>query len=258
MNEFEKSASLATAKILEDADLKSEIKLVALLGSTADGEAVPHYSDVDLLVIPNNDDNGRINHDVIVKLKAIATHVSSVNEVKLSILTFTIDDLETFVDEEFLTHFSWRKTTYSKNDDTIQSICNSILAKRKVTAEKMQALVVNDLRKMRFDLIRKYISQNEFNSSGYIRAFGREFIDKLFEISDRALIFDGIWSKTKKEVMENIVSNYKDKFDTTAMQEVYAMRSGWNEATDAELEDCFERWISYVNSVIAHTISKVK
>lgn len=255
MNIFLNATKYTINLIKKDPFLMKRIEHVSLIGSVADREAIPHYSDIDLVVIPKANEYGRCDLEVIAKLKTIARTTSSKYDVKLSLLTFSRNDLENFVNEEILTHFSSKKTlcTYGP---TLKQICGDILQEKDSSLGRMRVLMANSLRKSRFDLIRKYVSANEFNTYDYVRTFGRELIDQIFQLSDWCLIYNNIWSMTKREIVQNIVKNYSKKLDVQAIREAYKIRKHWNDITDNELENYFPSGVQYISQVIELVIKQ--
>ncbi|XOB46466.1 MAG: hypothetical protein ACKKMV_03380 [Candidatus Nealsonbacteria bacterium] len=176
--------------------------------------------------------------------------------MNLSILTFTRDDLETHIDKEFLTHFSFRNTIYAASGETLEKICKDILLKRGCSKKEIRELIIRKSRWVRFNITRKYISKNKYNTKNYVREYGRELVDRIFQISDWCLIYDNIWSKTKKEIKDNIVSRYKTMFDIEKIEQAYKIRKEWNEINNTSLENYFPAGIEYINQVVAHIIKK--
>ena len=83
-------------------------------------------------------------------------------------------------------------------------------------------------------------------------------IDRIFQISDWCSIYNGTWPKTKKEIKDNIISQYTDDFDTKKIKEAYEIRKKWNKITDVKLESYFPIGIQYIQEVVEYMIKKNK
>lgn len=250
MNEFTKVLDQAVKKIKKDKVVMEQIELIALLGSVAEKEAIANYSDLDILIILKSNKLGSFKKEIIEKLKKIVADLSSNCSIKISFLTHTIDDFKNYVDLEYLTHYSWGEVVFTKNKSLkheIKKICQKINGDFN---EKIQKLMVYNLRHARFNILREYISLNQYNINNYKRVFGRKIIDKVFEISDWALIYSGIWSNNKKEIVQNIESKYGLVLNTKILDKAYNLRKQWNQLTDKELSRFFPEAIDFMIDII--------
>ncbi|MBI5306734.1 nucleotidyltransferase domain-containing protein [Candidatus Wolfebacteria bacterium] len=209
-------------------ELLNDIKFIALLGSVKDNEAVENYSDLDILFILESNQSGLIKKNVLEKLKTICEIVSKEYNIKISILPHSIYDFKTYVDFEYLTHYSWGKVFYGSATD-FKRFFRKIL-KLKMTDEKQNAKVILfNLIHARFNFVRKYVSWNKYNTTDYHRALLKLCIDNIFEICDWCLIYNNYWAKTKKEIVYKFNEQFGDKIAFNNIpQWAYFLRKNWN------------------------------
>jgi len=239
---FDTAYKATVQELLNNHLSKENIKAIVLLGSVLDKEAVLKYSDIDILVLLESPDGpGSIDYNDLRKIREIVKTLSKKYEVKISILTHTLDDFRNYLDIEFLKHYSQGKVLYRKKDFKFRDFVeHQIEARGGISELTIKPLIIYNLREMRFQIARKFASLNIFNTSGYIRTYGREFIDRVFETADWCLIYKGIWCKKKKEITEKIVANYGKSINTRPMLKAYSIRKDWNYISDEELQAYIE------------------
>jgi predicted nucleotidyltransferase len=257
MNIFLDALEDSKKELFADKELLADIELITLLGSVADGDAVEVYSDLDILIMIKTNNFGTYSLDTVNKLRLIVEKLSAQHNVRISFMTFTRFDLDNWVDAEFLTHFSWGRTIYANGPD-LRQISEEILKKRNIKQDpqkEMRSIVISGMNHLRFDLSKKYIYKNKHNTTNYIRDFGRDFIDKMFEVCDWYLIYENIWSKNKREITENIC-RFLDQDDSQVIKKAYDIRENWNFISDDELEGYFSVGIKCLLSIIESVLEK--
>jgi len=244
------------ATIKKNKILIKQIELIALLGSVRENEAILNYSDLDILIILKSNKYGTFNKSVTPNLKRIASKFSKKSTIKISFLTHTFDDFKNYVDVEYLAHYSWGNVVYSKGKFLKKEIDEIIKNRGGLKKKATQSLMLYNLRHARFNVLREYISLNDDVIPNYDRSFAQKIVDKIFEISDWVLIYDGIWSKNKHEIVVNINKLYKNKLNTEALDAAYLMRKNWNEVSDSKLKNLMQDIIDYIINIIELTIKR--
>jgi hypothetical protein len=178
-----------------------DIQFLSLLGSYREDEAVSGYSDCDLLFILKSDEYGNISCKTIELLKVISRKLSTKYSVIFSFLTHTEFDLCEYVDIEYLQHYSWGRVLIgSKNQ--YKKLFDRILSQKDTTDIARKSLMYYNIIHARFNILRKYVSLNRYNSKNAERQISILFVDKLIEIIDWILIYDNNYFETKKEIIK--------------------------------------------------------
>ena len=256
MNIFLITLNKVLEEIKSDRILVKEIEFVALLGSVAEDEAIKKYSDLDILLLLKTNKYGTIKTTVLLKLKDITAKLSSKYKVKISLLAHTYDDFINYVDIIYLKRYSLGRVIYPKNKLLVKEIHKIIRQKRRKNTNEVKDLVIYNLRHARFNLLRKFVSLNRYNTNNYVRTFGRILIDNIFNICDWCLIYDNIWYKNKKGVVGNIYKEYNKAMFLEPLNEAYDLRKRWNEISNDKLEKFFVKGIGFVNEIIELIIKR--
>lgn len=240
--------------IKNDDEIIGQLEIIALLGSVRDNEQVINYSDLDVLLIVKTNKEGAISNSLISKLKAVCDLVTRKYGQKISLLPHTYNDFVNYVDIEYLRHYSWGNVVYGDSAKFRRKVLN--IVKQKVGRSKYQLkkLVLYNLRHARFNVTRQYISLSRYNTDNYQRVIARIVIDKVFEASDWVLIYHGIWSKNKKEIVSKMGSVLNDKISTKTLEEAYRIRQQWNSVRSKELENFVGGAVDYLNKIVELTI----
>ena len=109
----------------------------------------------------------------------------------------------------------------------------------------------NAIAHARFNLVRKYVCINKFNTKVYLREILKLFIDNLLEISDWRLIADGIWCRSKKEIVQKISEESNSPFKLV-VKKSYEYRKRWNDkpVSIKELKQFFLESIGFINDCV--------
>ncbi len=246
-------------------DLKSEINknkikdvhFLSLLGSYRESEAVFGYSDCDLLFILKADEYGNISYKTLELLKEISTKLSSKYSVVFSFLTHTEFDLYEYVDIEYLQHYSWGKVLIGSETE-YKKLFDNILLKKDTTEVARKSLMYYNIIHARFNVLRKYVSLNEHNSKDVDRQISVLFVDKLVEIIDWILIYDGNYFETKREIINQFAEKNKN-INNEILNEILLIRNklGGNVEV-SELKDFNRRAVSLLNQLSELVIKKHK
>lgn len=232
-NNFKKAYKQIESMILGDSSLLKSVNLIALLGSVANKEELIGWSDLDVLVVLKSDKLGNIPMNLLEKLQKISFKVSKKYKFPISILTHTINDFEKYVSFEYLKHYSFGQCTYP-NATYLKKKIKGILNRREVNINHVRAYCVYHIRHIRFNLLRKYVSLNEFNSSNCKREFVKLLIDKMIKATDLALNYKDIWPRTKQEILNKSKTNLE--LDISPLVMALEISSKWLYITDKELE----------------------
>lgn len=233
------------------------IEFMVLLGSVREKEYIPNYSDLDLLLIIKSDDVGAIEKNVLLAIKNICITLSKKYLIKISFLTHTTKDFLGYVEYEYLHHYSRGKVLHGNKDSFLKFFAN-IFSKKKPNHKELQKQMYNAITHARFNLVRKYVSLNKFNTNAYSRQFLKLFIDNLFEISDWKLIADGIWCSSKKEIAHKISEKSNSQFKMV-IKKSYKYRNSWNDkrVSIKELELFFIESIGFINDCVRDLKKKI-
>ena len=256
MNIFLKTFDKIQEEIGKDNFLLKEIEFIALLGSVAESEAIENYSDLDILFILKSNKYGTIKLRVLLKLKKIVIKLSSKYQIKISFLTHTFDDLINYVDVIYLKRYSLGKVIYPKGKTLAAKIDEIIRQKKATKTNEVKDLIIYNLRHVRFNLLREFVSLNKYNTNNYVRAFSRTLIDKIFNICDWCLIYDDIWYKNKRLIVSDIYKKYNKSMFLVPLKDAYDLRKRWNIISDDELESFFIKGIEFAIGLIELIIKR--
>jgi hypothetical protein len=240
------------SQCVENSAIKNELLFISLLGSSQTNEAVEGYSDLDILFIFRSNKYGTIQKSTLLELKKLSEKVSGKNDndIEVSLLAHTIFDFEEYVDFEYLIHYSWGKVLFGAKK-SYKKLFDSIISKK--YSEKIRKdLMYYNLIHARFNLIRHYVSWNKFNKDKYVPIILKLIIDKVIEICDWALIYKGIFKKTKKEILENFSNNFQLGKYGHIPNQAYKIRANWNyyNFTEKELSKFIDESVLFVQELI--------
>lgn len=216
--------------------IKRELIFISLLGSSQTGEAVDNYSDLDVLLVLKSSKSGFIKKRVLLELKKLTEQISQNTDIEISILTHTEFDFNEYVDLEYLIHYSWGRVLFGSKE-SYKNMFSSII-KEKYSKEKLRDLAYYDLIHARFNVIRKYVSWNKFSKNNYTKDLLKLIVDKIIEICDWALIYKGIFMKTKKEIVQGFNKNFNLKKYNHIPEKAYYIRANWESHDFSEGEIC--------------------
>lgn len=245
---FLKTFNQFVKKSTSDRILKQFIEIIALVGSTRTKEAIDGYSDLDILLLIKCDRAGNINFSIINKLRKIAADLSKLYDVKISLLTHTFNDLKYYVDIEYLIHYSWGKVAYTQGKNLKKEI-NKILRERNFTEEDLKKLIIYNTRHGRFNIIRKFVSLNEYNMTDYYKILGKELIDYIFELCEWALIYKNEWPQTKKNLIKQFIKIYAKTADANILKRANFLRNQWPETDQKALEYFIPSAVKFIAKV---------
>ncbi|MCK5026852.1 MAG: hypothetical protein KAS07_00385 [Candidatus Pacebacteria bacterium] len=229
--------------------IKSNLLFISLLGSTRTHEEVESYSDLDILFILNSNESGAIDQVVLRAFKKMAQDLSKKYSLEISFLTHTIFDFEEYVDFNYLIHYSWGEVLYG--DSTEYKVLFQEIIGSKYSDERRRDLIYYNLIHARFNLIRKYVSWNKFNTVDYKKNILKLIIDLIIEICDWSLVYKNIFKETKKEILKEFNSNFKLK-NGHIPQQAYEIRSKWKDLSFEEdtLDKFIEESILFTQELI--------
>lgn len=210
---------------IKQKDIHKELLYIALLGSTKTQESVEGYSDIDILFIFKSSNSGEIKEKILLELKNISERLSRNSNIEISLLPHTIFDFEEYVDFNYLIHYSWGKVLYG-DVRKFERLFNKIISKKYSERNRLDLIYYN-LVHARFNLIRKFVSWNKNNKSNYNKDILKLVIDSIIEICDWALVFDGIFKKNKKEIIEHFNKRFEITKYKHIPQTAYKIRSEW-------------------------------
>lgn len=251
-NSFKKAFLDIELKIKSDNNLLKTIEAIALLGSTADKEESDGWSDLDVLILMKSDDLGNIALENLEKLKQISNNISKKYEFPISILSHTVDDFEMYVSFEYLRHYSLGECTYPSSE-YLKNKIDAILEKRKIDDLSRKAYSTYHMRHIRFNLLRKYISLNNYNSMDYPREFIKLLIDKMIKVTDLALNYNNCWPETKRDILIEADKNLQT--NTTPLKKALEIRAQWKKVKKEEMVLFMPIGIKYLQNVIDSVVS---
>lgn len=243
MNKFNLAYREIEKKIKSNKRLFPSVKIIALLGSIPCGEKSNQWSDLDVLVVIDHTPSGNIPFRHLQTLKNISKEVSVNYSFPISILPHTINDFKGYVCFEYLTHYSFGYCTYP-NSKALENIIKQILKSRNVSEKIRKNYCIYHLRHIRFNLLRKYVSLNEYNSKDYNIEFLKLLLDKIIKVTDLALNYSDIWPKSKREILEKAKKNLT--FDVSILNDALKMRANWTSITDKNAKEFIPRGILYL------------
>lgn len=239
--------------ILNDKILKNNTRIVALLGSVADGEESSTWSDLDILIVLRANTLGTIDIEHHKRLRNICDKVSSQYPFEVSFLPHTEDDFEKYVCFEYLIHYSTGIATYPRKD-SLRSMIFTILDARGVSEEERRSYCLYHLRHIRFNYFRKYVSTNQHNARQPSRKVCMLLIDKMLKVTDLLLNYYDKWPATKKEIVS--FATEMNRVDTLPLKTAFSMRKRWEGVTEEEAEGFLGEGNKYLVSVIEYLLSK--
>jgi predicted nucleotidyltransferase len=245
---FLKTFNQFIRRSISDVELKQFIEIIALVGSVRTKEAIYSYSDLDILLLIKSNQRGTINFNIINKLKKIVKDLSKLYNVKISLLTHTFNDLEYYVDPEYLIHYSWGRVVYTQGKNLKQEI-RKILKNRNYTQKDFQKLIIYNVRHGRFNIIRKFASLNEYNITNYYKSLGKELIDYIFELCEWSLIYNNKWPRTKKKMIEQFSTNYNKVVDISILKQAEFLRNQWLKIDSKALKYFIPSAIKFITKI---------
>jgi len=245
---FLKTFNQFVKKSTADRKLRQFIEIIALVGSARTKEAIDGYSDLDILLLIKCSRTGNINFGIINKLRKIMADLSKLYNVKISLLTHTFNDLKYYVDIEYLIHYSWGKVAYTQGKNLKKEI-NKILRERNFTKEDLKKLIIYNIRHGRFNIIRKFVSLNEYNTVNYYKILGKELIDYIFELCEWALIYKNKWPQTKKSLIEQFTESYNKVANVNILKRTIFLRSQWPKTDKEALKYFMPSAIKFITKV---------
>ncbi|OGM94988.1 hypothetical protein A2524_02765 [Candidatus Wolfebacteria bacterium RIFOXYD12_FULL_48_21] len=207
---------------INDAAL-DDIEFLALLGSYRENEAIAGYSDCDFLFLLKADQYGNISNKTLESLKEIALGLSARYAIVFSFLTHTEFDLREYVDIEYLEHYSWGNVLIGEESE-YQKLFITILAGKDTAESARKALMYYNVIHARFNILRKYVSINRYNSKKAEKDIAALLVDKVIEIIDWILIYDGDYFGTKQEIVDQFKLRYED-IDRSTLNSILPLRS---------------------------------
>ncbi|OQX71736.1 hypothetical protein B6D52_00480 [Candidatus Parcubacteria bacterium 4484_255] len=268
---FLKTFNQFVKKSTSDRKLKQFIEIIALVGSARTEEAIDGYSDLDILLLIKCNRVGNINFDIINKLKKIAGDLSKLYNVKISLLTHTFNDLQYYVDLEYLIHYSWGRVAYTQGKNLKKEI-NKILKERNFTEGDLKKLIIYNVRHGRFNIIRKFVSLNEHNTANYHKILGKELIDYIFELCEWALIYKNEWPdyifelcewaliyknewpQTKRSLMKQFIKSHNKVVDVNILKRANFLRNQWPKTDEKALKYFMPLAMKFIAKVSAFLI----
>ncbi|MBI2278654.1 MAG: nucleotidyltransferase domain-containing protein [Candidatus Brennerbacteria bacterium] len=226
------------------------LEFIALLGSVKIKEHVPGYSDLDLLLILKSDASGALDEKLLLELQKICADLSKTYRINISFLTHTEKELVEYVDYEYLKHYSSGKLLYGK-PELFSKLFKRIISRKKSYGKKLVREMFKSIVHARFNLIRKFVSLNKFNTRNYRDGLLKLFIDNLFEIADWRLIADEIWCVSKKEIVSRIFSISKSPH-REILESAYKYRRDWNHlvVSSKQARSFFISGIKFINDCV--------
>lgn len=238
------------SECLENSAIKNDLLFISLLGSSQTNEAIEGYSDLDILLVLKSNESGAIKESTLLELKKLSEEVSRDGNIEVSLLTHTIFDFEEYVDFNYLIHYSWGEVLYGSDEEYKKLF--DVIVKKKYSEKHRKELTYYNLIHARFNLVRQYVSWNKFNKEKYTQAILKLIIDKIVEICDWALVYRGIFRKTKREVLEDFNKNFRiEKYNHIPNQAI-AIRANWGSYnfTEEELYKFIDESILFVQELI--------
>ncbi len=237
-------------KCLTSKDIKDNLLFGALLGSTQTDEAIEGYSDLDVLFVLKSNKSGAVDASTLFQLKKIAEDVSNKNKVEISLLTHTVFDFEEYVNFEYLIHYSWGEVFFGSEEGYINLFFSII--KKKFSKRKRKETMYYDIIHARFNLVRQYVSWNKFNRKEYPQTILKLIIDTVIEMCDWALIYRGIFKRTKREILEEFTKEFSLGKHGSIPFRAYAIRANWSsyKFIEKELYDFMDEAILFVQELV--------
>ncbi|MBZ9628152.1 nucleotidyltransferase domain-containing protein [Psychroflexus sp. CAK1W] len=208
--------------------VSKSIDFIALIGSYREHEAIENYSDIDILfILKDTDRKGTIELQVLSELRKINKKLCSQFSLDVSFLTHTIFDFNSYVEIDYLTHYSWGEVFYGEQED-FEILFSKILQYKAENEGQRKLNICNAVIHRRFNCIRKYVSVNEYLNPNYIQFISKLFIDNLIEIADLCLIYNGHYAKSKKEIVLEFENLHFIK-NCSVLSLCYDVRKNWNQ-----------------------------
>lgn len=201
--------------------LKNNVINIALVGSFQTKEAIKNYSDLDILFILKSDRFGEINPGIISNLKKLAEKLNK-HGLEISFLSHTIFEFRHYVDANYLIHYSWGKVFYGSKK-YFSKLLNKIIKAKNFNDKNRKQLIRHNIPHARFNLLRKYISWNDFSETG-LRRLLKLCIDGTIEICEWVLVYKRIFLKNKRGILRKFLSEYKDWWDIKLLDEIIETR----------------------------------
>jgi len=201
--------------------LKNNVINIALVGSFQTKEAIKNYSDLDILFILKSDRFGEINPEVISSLKKMAERLNR-HGIEISFLSHTVFEFRHYVDAEYLIHYSWGKVFYGSKK-YFSGLFDKIIRAKNFNDKNRKRLIRYNIPHARFNLLRKYISWNDFSETG-LRKLLKLYIDGTIEICEWILIYKKIFLKNKRDILKRFISECKDWENAELLSEIIETR----------------------------------
>lgn len=210
------------SEIKNNSVFKNNVINIALLGSFQTKEAIKNYSDLDILFILKSDCFGKIDQKIIINLKKLAEKLNKYG-VEISFLSHTIFEFRHYVDANYLIHYSWGEVFYGSKKH-FDILLNKIIRTKNFNDKNRKQLVKYNIPQTRFNLLRKYISWNDFSSIG-LKKLLKLYIDGAIEICEWVLVYKKIFLKNKHEILKRFSLECKDWENIKLLNEVIKTRA---------------------------------
>lgn len=238
--------------ILSNSVLTDAITDIGLLGSINDGEGVPSWSDLDILVMLESDEIGNFDQNLIHELRQTHNTVASkFPDFEISLLPHTMYDFEKYVAYEYLKNYQFATIYYSICNESFRDRIEKILNNRRVSLEIQKRYAIYRLRHIRFNLIRAVASWNKSDKSA-----AKLVLDRLIQTGIYITGFHGKYAQGKKDRLEMI----RDLVDNQDVISIYDwatnMRLRWPAITEEESNEIVKKGIDALYAIERFMMTK--
>ena len=221
---------------LMKSDIIESIKAIACLGSYNDQEIVEGWSDLDILLIVESDAVGNIDINVVKNLDRIHSDIAEdFPNLEISFLPHTLHDLENYVTYSYLRTYQFAQTFYPRNDKFyIKRVIENIVQDRNLRKSIIKRIHIYDLRHLRFNLLRKVISEKDFQQKA------RLLVDELVRST---ILILGIYDRYEQS-KEKRAQMVKEYIKNTKLQKLLVKmvdyRRNWNSLKENDYLKIYE------------------
>ncbi len=230
---------------IKESDFYNDVLKVWLLGSTNDNEAINSWSDLDILFILKSDKVGNINSDTIIKMRNFNKKINYLYpNLNISFLTHTYNDLKNYVSYAYLETYQFATFLVENDDINFAEFISDIIKSRNISEDIKKRYAVYYLRHLRFNLLRKVVSEDLFDNKKALK----RIIDEIISVMTIISSYYNFRTKGKNNILQELKTMINDNLILNIFSKALEERSTWpskNNVTNDELL----LWIKNLNKI---------
>jgi hypothetical protein len=225
------------------------VNCLALVGSVREGEAVRGYSDLDLLFLLKADRAGTIPPKCVRALRRLASRLTEVSPLTVSLLPHTHHDLREYVDVSYLLHYQRGEVLYGSPRGFVRAMGGNKRAAARSVSKSLEGVCRIYILHARFNMTRKYVSAGAMAPMAEVRALTKTLLDWVLEIADWALLWSGVEVVGKEALATRFSAEFPSLANAGVPLAAVALRRRWPKWTADEALQFQTAAIAFVSEV---------